>query len=410
MPYLQFKQEEIEEKGGLHTAREIEGQPVLWQEVYNLILSQKLCIQKFLSPLRANADMRIILTGAGSSAFIGEASQGIVQANTKRLTQAIATTDLITHPQLHFLKEMPTLLVSFARSGNSPESLAAAKLADEYCDNVLHFVITCNKDGKLVQNHLPNAYHLILPERANDKSLAMTGSFTAMLLSVILISKIDLLETLEPALKVLINEGRDLIGRHLPRIKAISEQPYERVIFLGSGPLLGVARECHLKLQELTDGKVICKHDSFLGFRHGPRAVINEGSLIVYLFSGDEHVLLYERDLCLSIDADARNIPTISCNHYIENLKNSVLDVTFSEPAGSSNELAFINATLVGQLLGFFHSIYLGLQPDNPSVSGSISRVVQGVTIYPDPATCLADSRVSSWCNKHSEEQTCKVL
>jgi tagatose-6-phosphate ketose/aldose isomerase len=223
-----------------------------------------------------------------------------------------------------------------------------------------------------------------LPEKANDKSLAMTGSFTAMLLSVILVSKIDVLESFLPALQVLISEAKELIGGHLPRIKAIAEQPYERVIFLGSGPLLGVARECHLKLQELTDGKVICKHDSFLGFRHGPRAVLNEGSLIVYLFSRDEHVLLYERDLCLSIDADARNIPTISCNQYIENLRNSVLALTFSTNANSLNELAFINATLVGQLLGFFHSIYLGLQPDNPSISGSISRVVQGVTIYHD--------------------------
>jgi len=39
--YLQFTKEEIERKGGLHTALEIEGQPVLWQEVYDLILSQK---------------------------------------------------------------------------------------------------------------------------------------------------------------------------------------------------------------------------------------------------------------------------------------------------------------------------------------------------------------------------------
>jgi tagatose-6-phosphate ketose/aldose isomerase len=394
MPYLQFKQEELEENGGLHTAREIEGQPLLWQEVYDLILSEKQCIQKFLSPMHTNADMRIILTGAGSSAFIGEAAQGIVQTNTKRITQAIATTDLITHPQLHFIKEMPTLLVSFARSGNSPESLAAATLATDYCDSVFHLVITCNKDGELVQSNLPNAYYLILPERANDKSLAMTGSFTAMLLAVILISKIDALETLVPAMDVLISEGKELVERHLPMIKAIAEHPYERVIFLGSGPLLGVARECHLKLQELTDGKVICKHDSFLGFRHGPRAVVNEGSLIVYLFSSNEHVLLYERDLCLSIDADPRNIPTVSCNQHIGNLKNSLLTITFAEAPDSANELAFINAALVGQLLGFFHSIYLGLQPDNPSISGSINRVVQGVTIYRENVTCLADSSV----------------
>lgn len=383
MSYLRFKQEDIKEKGGMYTAMEIEGQPYLWQEVYDLILLEKNSIQKFLLPLLKEPDLRIILTGAGSSAFIGEAAQGLIQANTKRITHAIATTDLITHPQLHFLKEIPTLLVSFARSGNSPESLAAVKLANEYCNNVFHLIITCNKEGKLVNGDAPQAYHLILPERANDKSLAMTGSFTAMLLSAILISKVEILESLLPALNVLIKDAKELLGRYLPMIKTIADQPYERVIFLGSGPLLGVARECHLKLQELTDGKIVCKHDSFLGFRHGPRAVTNEETLIVYLFSNDEHVFRYERDLCLSIDADVRNIPTVSCSRHIP-LKNSVLTITFSETAEPVNELAFIGVTLIGQLLGFFHSIYLGLQPDNPSVSGSISRVVQGVTIYPD--------------------------
>lgn len=383
MPYLQLKKEEIEQIGGLHTALEIEAQPVLWQEVYGLILSQKKSLLKFMSPLLADTRLRIILTGAGSSAFIGEAAQGIVQANTKRITQAIATTDLLTHPQLHFIKEIPTLMVSFARSGNSPESLAVVQLADKYCDTIFQLIITCNPDGELIKNGLPNTYEFVLPEGANDKGLAMTGSFTSMLLSIILISKINLLETFLPSLQVLISKAKELTGKHLASIKAIAEQEYERVIFLGSGPLLGIARECHLKLQELTDGKVICKHDSFLGFRHGPRAVLNEGTLIVYLLSSDEHVLLYERDLCLSIDTDARNIPTVSYNHYIENLKNSDLTITFSEPANSLNELSFISATLMGQLLGFYHSIYLGLKPDNPSKSGSISRVVQGVTIYP---------------------------
>jgi tagatose-6-phosphate ketose/aldose isomerase len=385
MAYLHFTQEEIEEKGGLHTALEIEGQPLLWQEIYDLILSQQKDLLNFILPLLSTADLRIILTGAGSSAFIGEAAQGLVQANTKKITNAIASTDLITHPQLYFIKETPTLLVSFARSGDSPESLAAVQLANEYCDTIYHLIITCNRDGKLVQNNLPNAYNLVLPERANDKSLAMTGSFTGMLLSIILVSKIEQLETLLPSVQTLIDEANEVLETHLSGLKAIAEQPYERVIFLGSGPLLGVARECHLKLQELTDGKVICKHDSFLGFRHGPRAVINENSLIVYLLSNDEHVLLYERDLCLSIDADARNIPTISYNQQVESLKNSLLTVAFPETNNTSKELSFINATLVGQLLGFYHSLYLGLQPDNPSISGSISRVVQGVTIYPDP-------------------------
>lgn len=385
MPYLEIQQDDLKQRGALNTAMEIAGQPLLWQEVYDLISSQKTAIQNFMNPLLADTGLRIILSGAGSSAFIGEAACGMVQVNTGRVTQAIATTDLITHPHLYFMRDKPTLLVSFARSGDSPESVAAVNLANEYCSNIYHLIITCNRNGKLVQNYSNKSYNLVLPERANDKSLVMTGSFTGMLLSILLVSKIDSIESLGASVRVLINEAKDLLEKQLPRLKSVAEQSYDRVVFLGSGPSLGIARECHLKLQEMTDGKVICKHDSFLGFRHGPRAVLNERALVVYLLSHDEHVLLYERDLCLSIDADARNIPSISFNHYIEKLRNSVLAVTFPPATDASAEFAFINAALFGQLFGFYHSLHLGLKPDNPSVSGSISRVVQGVTIYPDP-------------------------
>ncbi len=382
MPYLQFEQSDILEKGGLHTAIEIQGQPALWQEVYDMVFLQKESINNFLFPILSILGLRIILTGAGSSAFIGEAVQGIVQINTKRLTHAIATTDLITHPQLYFMKDVPTLMISFARSGNSPESIAAVDLANNHCSKIYHMVITCNKEGALMQSHIEGAYYLVLPEKANDKSLAMTGSFTGMLLSIILIAKLKQIDTLKPALVALITNTNILLQQKFLQVKAIADKPFKRVIFLGSGPLLGIARECHLKLQELTDGNVICKHDSFLGFRHGPRAVINKESLIVYLFSSDPYVSLYERDLCLSIDDDDRQIPTISWNQQQQNLTNSVLNIRCHTVDNGPDDLAFIGAVVLGQLLGFYHSLYLGLKPDNPSVSGSISRVVQGVTIY----------------------------
>jgi tagatose-6-phosphate ketose/aldose isomerase len=175
--------------------------------------------------------------------------------------------------------------------------------------------------------------------------------------------------------------ANELFNKYLPQIVKVASSCFERVIFLGSGPLLGIARECHLKLQELTDGKVICKHDSFLGFRHGPRAVINKSSLIVYLFSADPRVFKYETDLVQSIAKDSPDVPTISCGRKIAGLKNDILSIEFSK---SSNEggLGFILPAILGQLIGFFQCLRLGLQPDNPSVSGSINRVVQGVTIY----------------------------
>ena len=322
------------------------------------------------------------MTGAGSSAFIGEAAQGLVQKKTGLNTKAIATTDIVTHHELFFQPDFPVLLISFARSGNSPESLETVRLADTYCEKVHHLIISCNKDGELAHYAAENpekSYLLLLPEAANDKSLAMTGSFTSMLLSVLLISDIDNLLNRSSEIKKIIHQGNLLLERS-KAFREIASKDFERVVFLGSGPMLGIARECHLKLQELTDGQVICKHDSFLGFRHGPRAVTNEKTLLVYLFSPDPFVYKYELDLAISIAKDPRKIECLCIGRSEIKGLDSCLNVDLE--LKEDQELNIIPAVLAGQLLGYHKSLERGLNPDNPSVSGAINRVVQGVIIY----------------------------
>jgi tagatose-6-phosphate ketose/aldose isomerase len=370
-------------KGAKLTASEIAGQPKLWKEVFKQVLEKKDSLEKFLAPILLFKDVRIILTGAGSSAFIGESVKGILQAETRRVVQAIATTDLVTHPELFFLGEYPTLVISFARSGNSPESLETVRLANNYCKRIFHLIITCNENGRLIEKSNPaNYYTFILPGAANDKGLAMTGSFTSMLLTIILISRFSNANNLQSNFDNMIVNAKKILGKYLLCIKEIAKNKYERVIFLGSGPLLGIARECQLKLQELTDGRIICKYDSFLGFRHGPRAVTNKRSLIVYLFSKDDHVFQYEKDMVKELAASSTYIPAICYSRKISGLKNSILDIELEEPTMPPNYFDTIPAALLGQLLGFFASLDLGLMPDNPSVSGAINREVQGVTIY----------------------------
>ena len=365
-----------------NTYTEIFAQPDLWLEVYALIQNQKQQLQDFLRPILAQKNLRIILTGAGSSAFIGEAAQGIIQQQTGILTQAIATTDLVTHPQNALLKHTPTLAVSFARSGNSPESVEAIRLLDAHCDTINHILITCNKDGEVAEHGRKNkhSYSLILPERSNDKGLAMTGSFTSMLLSSLLIFDLERLSSKAKDINTIAKEASGLLDAAAD-LQKIASLNFSRAIFLGSGPALGIARECHLKLQELTDGHIICKHDSFLGFRHGPRVVADEEALLIYLTADDERTKLYENDLIKSIAKDARHIPAIcvGCNSHGD-LKNTI--ASFGKALPDTNGLYILPYTLIGQLLGFFKSLDIGLNPDNPSVSGAISRVVEGVIIY----------------------------
>lgn len=369
----------------LYTENEITGQPQLWKEVFELLKREEQHISAFLSPLFQKEDLEIILSGAGSSAFVGEAAQGLVQKNTGCNTRAIATTDLVTHPELFCRQDTPTLLVSFARSGNSPESLETVRLANEFCNEIYHLIITCNSEGELhkyASGKNSNTFSVLLPEAANDKSLAMTGSFTSMLLSILLVGRRQSLTEKQGEMELIIKQAEAIL-QHQKEFKNLAGRDFERVVFLGSGTMLAIARECHLKLQELTDGQVICKHDSFLGFRHGPRAVVNDKTLMVYLFSQNDHVYKYEQDLALSIAKDPRKIPVISVGRKNSPEIDPVLNIDLD--LNASQELNIIPATLVGQLLGLHKSLQLGLNPDNPSVSGSISRVVQGVTIYEYP-------------------------
>ena len=383
--YLGILEEELVAKGAVHTAKEIACQPELWTKTYDVIEKNYDNIKDFLKRVYLQKDLQIVLTGAGSSAFVGEVLEGVFQKYAGIKTSAIATTDLVTHPDYLLNCSGSILLISFARSGNSPESVKAVELVNHFCKNIFHLVITCNPEGELVKNaSKDNTYILYMPPEADDKSLAMTGSFTAMLLSGLLIARIDELKKLKAQVHSLSEYGKNIITKYTPELKVVSELDFKRAIFLGSGIFRGVARESHLKLQELTDGNVICKHDSFLGFRHGPKAVINEDTLIVYLFSNNDYVLQYEKDLVHSVNHGRKTLYSIGImEHDIKDV-NFDLRIPLSYNSVSIDETFLtIASVLPAQILGFFKSLGLGLKPDTPSESGMITRVVQGVTTYP---------------------------
>ena len=384
--FLGFSEADLIARGAICTAKEISQQPGLWEKTYQLALQNKSYIAQFLQSLFIKPNLDIIFSGAGTSAFIGNSLKGIFQKNTQLRTRSIATTEIVTHPHYYFSKQNPTLLVSFARSGDSPESIAAFDLANEFCDSIYHLVITCNQNGRLATStNSKNSLVIVLPPETNDQGLAMTGSFTSMLLMAILISKINDIEKYQQEVNNLIEYGETINKRYAEKLKSICELTFERAVFLGSGALMGCAEECHLKLQELTDGYLISKFDSFLGFRHGPKAVINPKTLMVYLFSSDPYVMQYEKDLLHSVNGGERGIYSIAV------LENDQLDIDVSQKIILNSfdkkkidpDFLPVCDVLIGQILGFYKSLQLCLQPDTPSKSDTITRVVQGVKIYP---------------------------
>lgn len=371
--------------GAFHTATEIGGQPQLWLKTYLYLYNIRHQLSAFLSPLFEKSDLQIVLTGAGTSAYIGDVLQGVIQKNTGIAARSIATTDIVTHPKHFLFENKPTLLVSFARSGNSPESVKAVELANEVCNEIYHLIITCNGEGQLAKKaDESNAFVFLLPPEANDQSLAMTGSFTSMLLSGILISRLDEIEELKVQVRTVSRYAQVILSEYAEALQKAAELNFDRAVFLGSGIFQGVARESHLKLQELTDGKVICKFDTFLGFRHGPKAVITPQTLMVYIFSNQPYAHLYEKDLVESVYNGQKGILNIGISESaFDDIKTDLEIVMGKGETRLAEEFLAPVGVIPAQMLGFYKSLFLGLKPDSPSESGTITRVVQGVKLYP---------------------------
>lgn len=383
MNHLSYPETYLLERGGYMTAGEIEGQPELWDLTSKSFFEQLEGFRRFWRNACAKAD-EVILTGAGTSSFIGLSLEGLFFRRTGLVCRAVPTTHIVSHPENYFSKEKTPLIVSFARSGNSPESCAALEAADAFSRSCFHLIITCDGEGSLAMYRSAHpVYTILLPTGANDKGLAMTGSYSSMLLTGLLAACHTQPSYAEDQILAQHEAARMVLTEKLAQIQRIASWDFKRAVFLGSGELFGTAEEAALKLQELTDGKIICKADTYLGFRHGPKAVIDAATLVVYFFNGNENVRRYETDLLRTMGRGTRALFQLgisACPVDSGELNELIL---LEAPVKMDEDFMPLSAIVAAQLLAFFKSLQLGLSPDNPSVSGAISRVVEGVRIYP---------------------------
>lgn len=288
MEYLSYQTPELEKLNAFWTAKEIEQQPECWEKTNQLIQEQRTEIDTFLAKVLQASDARIIMTGAGTSAFAGRALAPVLTGHLKRRVDAIATTDLVADPKEYLAEDVPTLLISFARSGNSPESVAALDVAEKCLTQCYHLVLTCNEQGQLYrycQNNT-NALAILMPEESNDRSLAMTSSFSSMMMAALCIFLTESFYLNE--IKPYFYDYHDIFTQFNHRIREEYAGKFKRVIYLGSGGLQGLAQEAALKMLELTAGKVVANFDTPLGFRHGPKSIVNKETLIVLFLSNDK--------------------------------------------------------------------------------------------------------------------------
>ncbi|MCQ9073105.1 SIS domain-containing protein [Vibrio harveyi] len=371
----------LEQRNGVHTAQEISHQPQLWRALSTILEEQYEAIRDFLMPLLEQPDLRIILTGAGTSAFVGDAAAPFIQEGLRFQVESIPTTDLVSNPEQYLDPSRPTLVVSYARSGNSPESVAAVALVDQLVPHCHHLLLTCNRDGELSHyaRTAQNACCVIMPEGSNDKSFAMTSSFSCMLMSTLTLFGGQSPKQWHEQIEVVAALCEAKLEQWESAIKALASQPYERLIVIGSGGFAGLAREASLKSLELSAGKVMTAFDSSLGFRHGPKFTINDKAVVIQLLSSDAYTRGYDLDLFNEIRRDKQALAHIALTELSLN-EDDVFEFGRLDLGDQWLCFPFI---LFCQMLAFEKSLQLGFGPDNPCPTGEVNRVVQGVTIYP---------------------------
>lgn len=376
--FLGYDQSKLEEWNGVYTAKEICQQPDVWLKVLHQISTHKEEIQGFLDYVLAIDGLEIILTGAGTSAFAGEVVEPYLHELTRKSVRAIATTDIVGNPLSYLSPDKPTLLISYARSGNSPESVATVQLAKKLVHNLYQIVITCNKEGKLAEfaSEDEGSLLLLMPDETNDVSFAMTSSCTSMILTNIAIFNLKGLHNLQTDLFNVRENLLDLFN-NTALFDDILSFDYNRLIFLGSGCLKGIAREMALKTLELTAGTVNANYDTPLGFRHGPKSVINDQTLTVVLKNNQSYAKYYDEDLIKELLGERKlNQVLVLCNDHASE------DAVYFGRSIKNNVILGMQYLAFGQILALRKSLSLGITPDNPCPTGEVNRVVKGVVIH----------------------------
>ena len=370
-------------RGAGATAREIAQQPQVWPEIARQVAGDG-ALRAFLAPLLNDPELRIVLTGAGSSSFVGECLAPAIARSGARRAEALASTDIVSGPASTLPVRTPTLMVHVARSGNSPESVGVLDLAEQRIARCAHLVVTCNRDGELLRRvgTLRKAQALLLPEACNDQGFAMTSSFTGMLLAAAL--ALGVLPASEPRAARLGRLALRVMSPDHALLMSLVRAQFKRVAYLGSNELKGLAHEAALKMLELTDGQVVSVGDAPLGFRHGPKTILDDSTLVVLFLSNDSHTRRYELDLLTELRRDgvARRVIALANAPGVPEHRD-----TLGLDDGAAERFTDLELTLpyavFAQSLAMLRSVSLGLTPDTPNTAGTVNRVVQGVAIYP---------------------------
>lgn len=387
---LRLPDDEKEARGLVHTPAEIAQQPRTWRSTFELFRAKRAQIAEFLSlaGIGAGSGSRptVFLIGAGTSDYVGQALTQLLRKCWRCEVIAVPSTDLLTHMDELMIPDKKYFWISFSRSGDSPEGVAVLQHARRNRPDIHHLLISCNRHGQMIRESAndPRVLAICLDDAVNDRGLAMTSSFSNMVIFGQCLAHANDLNRYEEILLRLVETGTDFLPNAADAAASLANDGYTKACFTGSGPLRAVAKESALKLLELTAGKTLTMSESVLGLRHGPMAALDEETLFVCFVSSNQRIRQYEQDLLDEIGKKrlARSRIVVSGGEISsrDSFAEHYLASTAPSPIADEHRPAL--DVIFGQLLGLFFSLQWELRPDSPSPNGAISRVVKNVSIH----------------------------
>ena len=383
-----FSEEQMNTTSSTFTIHEIYQQPATWRKTCAQLAACKDELQAFLDQVVKAEDFDIDLTGAGTREFVGNSLYHALNKKYNFKVKSYASTDIVPNPEDTLSRTKHTLLVNFGRSGNSPESVGSVEAAEVVCENIYHLFVTCNCEGalsKLADKH-DNCFALNLTPETHDKSFAMTSSYSNMYLATYLALNLDRLEEITAAVEKICEAGQKFLDNNYEAVaNIVNSFDFDRIVYLGNIALKGVAQESALKMLELTAGKVATMYDSQLGFRHGPKSIINDNTLTVAYLSDDQYRRRYELDLIKEMAGQRKgNKIAVVYNKACEGIEE-LADFPIQIDVGCEMENIMLGLDFImfAQTLAVLKSLSMGITPDNPCPTGEVNRVVKGVILYP---------------------------
>jgi glucosamine--fructose-6-phosphate aminotransferase (isomerizing) len=262
---------------GANTQAEILSQPSCWKECFATLDKNK-DLEGLCKGFRNDAEYLFI--GCGSSYYLSLAAAASWKMTTGARARAIPASEMLLFPGLFLSEGVEYKPILVSRSGYSSEVVQAARYL-EHERKIPTLAISCSKDNPL--DKISHATIHVLP--ADEKSVVMTRSFSSMLLGLQALAAFlanrremsdglrRLPDALQPVVNVLNGEVREFV----------EARAFADYVFLGQGPLFGIASEGQLKIKEMSRSYAQVFHT--LEFRHGPKAIVGPEVLIVFLLS-----------------------------------------------------------------------------------------------------------------------------